>query len=650
MLGSNKLLGAEGCATICDGNGNLLFYTNGPEIIDSTNTLMQNGGNMYGQSTNTQLQITRRPGTDSIYYYFMTEMAGAFQTQLPTGFRYAIIDLGLNNGLGAVTIKNQLLFDRSGEQVTAIRHGNGTDIWIIAHEATSNKFRCYLLTCNGLDTNAIISQIGCAPTDTQNGYLKGSPDGQYIASVCKQSNSWQLFKFDRLTGVISNSLTFSFNLAYGIEFSPNSKKIYVNSSLQTSRIIQYDITSYNQAAIEASKDTIWCSWPIVGGMQLGPNDKIYVSRTDLQPTTPIMISSIEFPDSNVPACQYVDTLVIFPNNSSGGSGLPHLNPARPLPTANFTMDKSCPLDTSFFFGVFNYKRDSVIWNFGDPSSGLLNNSKSDTTFHIYQNPGQYIVTLISYRSCESDTTIDTITIGPPQISLDDTAVCDAQPTTLDAGISNMKYLWSTGDTTQTIPVNNPGSYSVTVTDSLGCSKSDTSIVSLDMPVTANFQIDTSGCPTVMFLDSSNGNPTGWQWFVNDSSIANSQFANFQFPSNGQFKVTLIVSDNCGFDTINDTLSIDCIVGTEDGAFMTSMIEIFPNPNDGTFTVKTDPVKDQQAELLLYNLFGQTILEKELDNSGVTRVQSQNTPAGIYFAEITIGTRRFLKKLIISSNH
>ena len=51
--------------------------------------------------------------------------------------------------------------------------------------------------------------------------------------------------------------------------------------------------------------------------------------------------------------------------------------------------------------------------------------------------------------------------------------CD---TTIDAGARFTNYLWSTGDTTQTISVNQPGQYSVTVTDIFGFESSDSLMV------------------------------------------------------------------------------------------------------------------------------------------------------------------------------
>ncbi len=52
--------------------------------------------------------------------------------------------------------------------------------------------------------------------------------------------------------------------------------------------------------------------------------------------------------------------------------------------------------------------------------------------------------------------------------------------TLDAGPGGTAYLWSTGETSQSITVDMPGTYSVTVTSSIGCNQTDE--INIDTPI------------------------------------------------------------------------------------------------------------------------------------------------------------------------
>ncbi|MEO1054641.1 MAG: T9SS type A sorting domain-containing protein [Bacteroidota bacterium] len=58
--------------------------------------------------------------------------------------------------------------------------------------------------------------------------------------------------------------------------------------------------------------------------------------------------------------------------------------------------------------------------------------------------------------------------------------------TLDAGVDNATYLWSTGETTRTIDISTTGSYAVEVTNQDGDMDSDTVNVTIDQPVTFDF--------------------------------------------------------------------------------------------------------------------------------------------------------------------
>jgi hypothetical protein len=74
----------------------------------------------------------------------------------------------------------------------------------------------------------------------------------------------------------------------------------------------------------------------------------------------------------------------------------------------------------------------------------------------------------------------------------DISFCPGTTVTLDAGEGMTSYLWSTGETTQTIIVNEPGEYYVTVTDEL-CTLSDTIELTYYPVAPVNIGNDTSIC-------------------------------------------------------------------------------------------------------------------------------------------------------------
>jgi hypothetical protein len=97
ILTNGMLNTAEGCATICDNNGNLLFYGAGTGVLNNTHSAMANGSGLFGNSSTTQgLVAVKQPGSNTIYYLFTIDQTGG-----ANGARYSIVDMALAAGLGA---------------------------------------------------------------------------------------------------------------------------------------------------------------------------------------------------------------------------------------------------------------------------------------------------------------------------------------------------------------------------------------------------------------------------------------------------------------------------------------------------------------------------------------------------------------------
>src|SRR5208337_2415349 len=109
--------------------------------------------------------------------------------------------------------KNIKLLDTVCEKLTAVRHANGTDYWVIVHKYYSDAFFSYHLSSAGI-VDTVISHIGSRHplsslppniTGYSLGYLKASPNGQKLCIV--SGNGYgiaEYFDFDKSSGVISN--------------------------------------------------------------------------------------------------------------------------------------------------------------------------------------------------------------------------------------------------------------------------------------------------------------------------------------------------------------------------------------------------------------------------------------------------------------
>lgn len=292
LIGS-QIYAWEGCASISDVSGNLLFYTNGREIYNRNHDTM--GSGLSGGWSSTQATIIiPLPGNNSLYYIFCAPEIGIYQEYNLT---YSIVDMSLNDGLGGVTIdKNILLAGDMGEKLTYVRHYNESDYWIIAHGKDNNRFYVWHLSSSGI-AEEITSNTGSVHRSNNNasplGYMKVSHNNKKMALAVNDIGGTaptakigfiEIFDFDNQTGIISNPKHIPDILRpYGLEFSPDNSKLFTGSGDgAVEKMYQYNLTDelgneLSEVEIKSSEQILNISGA-VGAFQLGPDGKIYVAR------------------------------------------------------------------------------------------------------------------------------------------------------------------------------------------------------------------------------------------------------------------------------------------------------------------------------------------------------------------------------------
>jgi len=143
------------------------------------------------------------------------------------------------------------------------------------------------------------------------------------------------------------------------------------------------------------------------------------------------------------------------------------------PSNNVSFNNPCYGDSAIF-NLSNTSADSVLWDFGDPNSGINNISNNINPSHLFSDTGNFVITLYSYFNGMIDTVINDLFVTDlPIVNLgNDTIICDGETLTLDATVQNATYLWQDNSTTSSYTVSTEGDYSVIVTDSNSCSSTD----------------------------------------------------------------------------------------------------------------------------------------------------------------------------------
>ena len=461
-LTGSSMRAEAGCAVISDENGHLLFYTNGIKIWNSIHDLMPNGDSLNGsQIVNQNSIIVPKPQSPGLHYLFTVN--AAFDS---IGLGYSLINMNLQGGLGDMVLKNISLQQNVIEKVTAVYHCNGEDIWVITHGRDSS-FYSFLITHNGI--HEAVTSTGETMLHADIGYLKASPAGNLIALPVNTGNILvELYRFNDRTGELTDPIRIFKKddgvYAYGIEFSPDGKLLYISNGGKHYRLWQYDlgkddVNEINNSGIIIAEGNNYA-------LQLSADGKIYIAAVNRP-----YLSIINEPAIKGKECLY-ETDIIDLEGHNSLMGLPNFIQSyfyRP----DFSMEGSCYGDITQFFFAQDLSSDSLLWTFGDESSGEDDHSNELSPFHSFSDTGSYHVRLIIYHCGKSDTAERDIRIYPmPYVDLgSDTAICNSCSLMLDAGAGYDDYLWEDGSTGQYHRVMEAGTYWVTVNNK-GCIASD----------------------------------------------------------------------------------------------------------------------------------------------------------------------------------
>ena len=576
VVNGSQINTIEGCATISDANGNLLFYTEGINVWSKNNVLMQNGTGLYGHPSSTQSGvIIPQPGNDSIYYIFTIDYEYG-----SNGLCYSLVNINHNGGLGEVMVKNVNVLTSgitsANEKITAVRHFNKRDVWVITRQFYSNKYYAWLITANGVSATPVISTtpnyIG-SPINTSRGYLKPSSDGKKLVAAYNVYSFLEMSDFNSQTGDVTNTIKIDsrpsiINRAgiaspYGVEFSPNNKLLYISTRFDFTQscptcldvnyyIFQYNVNVFDSTTIANSVVLIDSggtvahpNYDIYGALQLTKTGKIYIAQAYQN-----KLSSINNPNVAGTACNFQKDAIDLGFGQSIG-GLPTFIQSYFDPNYrnyDYTYSEDCNKTLSFTLNT-SFAYDSLRWDFNDPASGLNNTSILPNPTHTYNSNSVRMVKLLVYNhyGCISrtDTVQKQITIGNKYFNLgNDTVICERDTLLLNASTNGANsYSWNTGATTPTIKVYQPGIYWCDVSFG-GCVYRDSLVLTNKPYPIVNLGNSITLCEgQTKLLDATNPNSTYlWQ----DASTN----ATYLVTQKGQYKVRVTMIGCITRDTIN----------------------------------------------------------------------------------------------------
>jgi len=268
-------------------------------------------------------------------------------------------------------------------------------------------------------------------------------------------------------------------------------------------------------------------------------------------------------------------------------------------------------------------------------------STSATTQTISVNStGAYTVTHTDANGCSSTSiaTIVNVSAAPaPTVQASAVEACIGDTVILTASTSD-SYVWSTGDTTQSIMVTSTtNNITVTTTNAIACNGVGTSTpfsVTFNAAPTAAGSFTTNG-NVVTFANTSTG-ATSYSWDFGDMSNSSAATPAHAYAANGTYTVTLTaINGNCEDVTtltVNIAVSLDEMPGVS--------LNLVPNPATTTFTVMLNGASLEQVTLI--DGFGRTVT-----TSKAAVLSLEGIANGVYHVMVQTNQGNAIRKLVVN---
>lgn len=233
-----------------------------------------------------------------------------------------------------------------------------------------------------------------------------------------------------------------------------------------------------------------------------------------------------------------------------------------------------------------------------------------------------------------------------------TEVCDGETTnislTFTNGVSPYNILWSSGNTSDNVSLGE-GSYTVTVVDANNdTATTSVTIVELPLPTAGFTAVNTVGTGEATTTNTST-DATSYQWDFDGTTYTDAN-PTHDFGNNGDYDVTLIATNDCGSDTLTQTVTITGVVGISELGSMFSSVQISPNPSSGNFNLKVVANQTSPVNVKVFNLQGQVVYTSVLNTvagqASTQSIQLGNSASGVYIIQVQGNDALITEKLIV----
>jgi gliding motility-associated-like protein len=397
------------------------------------------------------------------------------------------------------------------------------------------------------------------------------------------TGSLELYDFNGATGQLSNTMTLdpNYGACYGVCFSPDNSKLYVNGS--GNNISQYDVSSNTTTTIINSK-TVLCNASFTD-IKRAPNGKIYFIANE----TTKKIGTIHLPNLSGTACQPdLNALQLLPGTDVHG-GFTNVVPV-------FKRSSSFKVDTvaaGCFAEHVTLVENSNGWNhmWDDGSTGTQRSVTAPGNYWVQYYTAPCVFHTDTFKVTFPGGSVPALQLEGSCAGMDNGMAWVITPTW---DTVSYVYNWrnavgaslSVTDTLQQVP---SGNYTLQISISNGCDTTLSFFLSEEQH-TVNYTIDTLSClgENLQFQNTSDSYFSDFQWYFGDSNTSQLVSPGHQYLLPGVYQTMLVGEGNNCIDTAVQNIIVDAPVSdlhfTKDkGNICTGQSIAFAPQTDSTTT-------------------------------------------------------------------
>lgn len=379
-----------------------------------------------------------------------------------------------------------------------------------------------------------------------------------------------------------------------------------NFTTQTIKCSGQDI-SFTDASL--NNPTAW-SWTV------SPNNGVIISNQNIQN-----------PEINfINAGTYTVSLV---SSNAGGTSASYTQAVTINPSITALSLTSSPAACGNSDGIINIQ--SQVGGTAPNMYSINNGTQQAATSFTGLTSGSYTISATDLHGCFFEETINVSSLSGPsaQVILNDSSTCNSANGVISFGATNggsAPYTYSIDGinfsslTSYSVAA---GTYNCVVKDNNGCT----------------FQTITTvgNIPAIIPVISQNGltltssNANSYQWYLNGNIIVGQTNQNLVVTQNGAYTVETFDMNGCS--EMSSIVNVNTVSVKANEPILG--IKIFPNPNNGVFTISINLNESKDYLIEIRNIIGQLIhKEKIIQTSKYTKTFDFNEiGAGVYFVFI-----------------